>query len=54
MPKFDIQKAIDYPRSDFDSDSVETPPNDITAEKLNAVENRIDQILAQGGLELNS
>lgn len=54
LPKFDIQKAIDYPRSDFDSDSVEQPPDAKKDEGMNVVENRIDQILAQGGLEVDS
>lgn len=38
LPKFDIQKAIDYPRSDFDSDSVEAPQEDNTVQKLNQYE----------------
>ena len=33
LPKFDIQKAIDYPRSDFDSDSDSSSSDDDDDEK---------------------
>ena len=54
MPYFDIQKAIDYPRSDFDSNSVEEPPEDDTAQQMEVFENRIDEILAKGGIDFDS
>lgn len=56
LPKFDIQKAIDYPRSDFDSSSDHGGPTskEQTAQQLKDVENRIDQILVTGGVDIDS
>ena len=66
LPEIDIQKAIDYPRSDLDSDSKPVAsqknaagnnPAAVVAhaeKKKSIVEQRIDEILAQGGLEVNS
>lgn len=54
LPKFDIQKAIDYPRSDFDSSSDSDKDDDEMKEKKKQAEDRIDAILKKGGLEINS